>query len=171
MRPHHTKNKGDLGILYAQLDLAKKGYGVLAPLTEHEAFDLVAYKDHTFYRVQVKYRKAVRGSVYVRFSTVWADRHGIHSVPIDKASIDLICVYCPDTDRCYYIDPFAYRAGVMLRVAAPRNSQTKRIVWAKDLTELPITVRGVPAGSPTPLEQSPALGQSPRSDDAVVTRP
>ena len=46
MRQHHTKNKGDLGELYAQLDL--KGYGVLQPLTEHEAFDLVAYKDDRF---------------------------------------------------------------------------------------------------------------------------
>jgi hypothetical protein len=171
MRPHHTKNKGDLGILYAQLDLAKKGYGVLAPLTEHGAFDLVAYKDHTFYRVQVKYRKAVRGSVYVRFSTVWADRHGIHSVPINKDAIDLICVYCPDTDCCYYVDPFAHRRGVMLRIAAPRNSQAKRIVWAKDLTELPATVRGVPAGSAAPLEENRAVGQSPPPDDRVVTRP
>ncbi len=58
MRLHDTKNKGDLGILHAQLDLAKKGFGILTPLTEHEAFDLVAYKDQRFYRVQVKYRAA-----------------------------------------------------------------------------------------------------------------
>src|SRR3954464_14394518 len=89
MRAHHTKNKGDLGILYAQLDLAKKGYGVLTPLTEHEAFDLVAYKDDRFYRVQVKYRAAVNGRIDARFSTVWADRHGLHTRLIDKSSVDV----------------------------------------------------------------------------------
>ena len=160
MRLHHTKNKGDLGLLHAHLDLAKKGYGVLIPLTEHEAFDLVAYKDHTFYRVQVKYRAAVRGSVYVRFSTVWADRNGIHSVPINKDSIDLICVYCPDTDRCYYIDPFKFRRGAVLRISEPRNSQKKRIVWARDCMELPGTVRGLPAGSGPRLELGADVRQS-----------
>ena len=56
MRIHHTKNKGDLGVLKAQLDLYEKGYLTLIPNTEHSAFDLVAYKDGTFKRVQVKYR-------------------------------------------------------------------------------------------------------------------
>src|SRR4051812_19262315 len=95
MRAHHTKNKGDLGFLYAQLDLAKKGFGVLTPLTEHEAFDLVAYKDHRFIRVQVKYRAAVDGVVKVRFASSWADRHGVHTVPVTKAFVDLFCVFCP----------------------------------------------------------------------------
>lgn len=48
MRVHRTKNKGDLGVLAAQLDLARRGFDLLLPLTEHQAFDLVAYKDaHT----------------------------------------------------------------------------------------------------------------------------
>jgi len=149
MRPHHTKNKGDLGLLHAQLDLARKGYGVLIPMTEHEAFDLVAYKDHAFYRIQVKYRAVANGVLSVPFSTCWADRHGVHSVPIDKGSIDLLCIYCPDTDRCYYVDPKSFRRGVVLRVEPPRNAQRKRIAWAHDFTGLPTTARGVPAGSRT----------------------
>ncbi len=126
MRLHHTKNKGDLGMLHAQLDLAKKGYGVLTPLTEHEAFDLVAYKDHTFYRVQVKYRKTVRGSVYVRFSSAWTDRHGTHQVPINKNSIDLICIYCAPTRIAVTTSPPAHTGlGSVCesrRRATPRKS-------------------------------------------------
>lgn len=146
MRPHHTKNKGDLGILYAQLDLAKKGYGVLTPLTEHEAFDLVAYKDDRFFRVQVKYRAAVDGLITLAFKTVWADRHGVHTVPINKQSVDVFCVFCPTTEVCYYVDPSAYRATACLRIAPARNHQKKGIHWASDFRDLPANVRGIQAG-------------------------
>lgn len=143
MRPHHTKNKGDFGILQAQLDLAKKGYGLLAPITEHEAFDLVAYRDHTFLRVQVKYRAIVNGVIALPLKTCWADRNGVHSVRVDKRSLDLVCIYCPDTDRCYYVDPQAVSVAIVLRV----NPQRKGIAWADDYLEIPVTVRGVPAAS------------------------
>ena len=55
MALHHTKNKGDLGVLKAQLDLFEQGFTVRVPLTEHLPFDLVAYKEGEFRRVQVKY--------------------------------------------------------------------------------------------------------------------
>jgi len=48
MRYHHTKNKGDLGLVQAMADLAEKGWSILVPLTEHEAFDLVAHRDGRF---------------------------------------------------------------------------------------------------------------------------
>lgn len=47
---HHTKDKGDIGVLKAQADLALKGYVVLHPLTERASFDLVVYKDQAFMR-------------------------------------------------------------------------------------------------------------------------
>ncbi len=52
---HHTKNKGDLGVLKAQVDLCSKGYLILTPLSEHSPFDIVAYKNGEFIRIQVKY--------------------------------------------------------------------------------------------------------------------
>ena len=171
MRKHHTKNKGDLGILYAQLDLARKGYGVLTPLTEHEAFDLVAYKDGRFYRVQVKYRAAVDGTIPIPFSTAWADRHGTHSVPVDKSAIDLYCVFCPDTETCYYLDPSAHGGTVRLRIAAPRNFQKQRIHLAEDFRNIPTSVRGVPAGSQAGLEEPADVRQSAGPDGDPVTRP
>jgi hypothetical protein len=75
MRAHHTKQKGDLGVLYAQLDLAKRGYIILLPQTEHAPFDLVAYKAGRFLRVQVKYRAAVGDVIKMPMTTSWADRH------------------------------------------------------------------------------------------------
>ncbi len=43
---HHTKSKGDLGVLKAQVDLYQKGFMILFPATEHAPFDLVVYKDN-----------------------------------------------------------------------------------------------------------------------------
>ena len=73
MRIHHTKNKGDLGLLKAQCDLAEKGYMILIPLTEHSAFDLVGYKDEKFTRFQVKYRSVnENGVLAISMKSYWA---------------------------------------------------------------------------------------------------
>ena len=79
---HHTKQKGDLGVLKAQVDLFEQGFAILVPLTEHSPFDLVAYKDGDFRRIQVKFRKLDKsGKMDIKFSTCWADKHGTHTVP------------------------------------------------------------------------------------------
>ena len=138
MALHHTKNKGDLGVLKAQLDLFEQGFTVCVPLTEHLPFDLVAYKEGEFRRVQVKYRAlASNGALDVKFSTCWADRNGTHTVPVDKNEVDLYCVYCPDTDECYYLNPCQFGSNVSLRVRAPKNCQAKRVNFAADFRRAP----------------------------------
>jgi hypothetical protein len=47
---------------------------------------------------------------------------------MDKKIVDLVCVYCPDTRRCYYIAPRAHPT---------RNGQRARILLADDFTEIP----------------------------------
>ncbi len=159
MRVHHTKNKGDLGVLHAQLDLAKRGWTICLPQTEHAEFDLIAYKDGRFLRVQVKYRAAVNGLVAFPLTTCWADKHGVHSVAIDKNAIDVFCVYCPDTDRCYYVEPRKVSRSVHIRISPPRNSQVKRIHLAEDFTEIPKDC-GVSAPSTTPLVRGGCIRHS-----------
>ena len=135
---HHTKNKGDLGVLKAQLDLFEQGFTICMPQTEHAPFDLVAYKEGEFRRVQVKYRALGKsGALQVKFSTCWSDRRGTHTARIDKGEIDIFCVYCPDTDCCYYLDPDKYRSNVSLRVEAPKNGQAKGVRFARDFRRIP----------------------------------
>ncbi len=135
---HHTKEKGDFGILKAQIDLFEQGFTILNPMTEHAPFDLVAYKDSEFRRIQVKYRTLDQtGKLNVKFSTCWADRNGTHTVPVNKKEVDLYCVYCPDTDECYYLDPTEFGANASLRVESPKNSQRKRIKFASDYRRAP----------------------------------
>ena len=134
MRIHHTKNKGDLGVLKAQIDLFEKGYIPCVPLTEHAEFDLIAYKDGICKRVQVKYRTAKNDCIILAFKTSWNDKNGTHVNPIDKNAIDLICIYCPDTDKCYYIkmEKLSEEQGISLRMKACKNNQTKKVHFIDD---------------------------------------
>jgi len=138
MREHHTKNKGDLGVLKAQLDLYEKGYLILTPHTEHSPFDLVGYKDGKFLRIQVKYRTAKNDKIEVPFRTCWADKNGTHTQDYDKNEIDVMCVYCPDTDKCYYVNPQECNKTFNLRLSTPKNNQKNGIHLAENYTELPL---------------------------------
>jgi PD-(D/E)XK nuclease superfamily protein len=137
MSKHHTKEKGDLGVAKAYCDLIEKGYIVLFPTTEHAPFDLVAYDGSRFIRVQVKYRSAVNGCLQVNLINWWADKNGSHGKPIDKRQIDVFCVYCPETDRCYYFKAEGINTSLTLRISHPRNNQSKNIKFADDYAGVP----------------------------------
>ncbi len=139
MASHHTKDKGDLGTGKAHADLVYQGFTVLFPATEHAAFDLVAHAGGSFHRVQVKYRSARAGSVSVQFRSVWSDRNGTHMTPTDKAEVDVTCIYCPETDHCYYLRPTAFRQSVTLRVTPSRNGQVRGVMPAELFRGFPPT--------------------------------
>ena len=40
---HHTKDKGDTGLLKVMCDLSEQGFKILTPFSEHLPFDLVAF--------------------------------------------------------------------------------------------------------------------------------
>lgn len=133
---HHTKDKGDLGVAKAHADLVAQGYMVLFPATEHAPFDVVAYRDGVFYRLQVKYRSGSSGFVAVRFRSVWSDKHGVHRSAMDKSSVDVVCIYCPQTDECYYVRPEQHRESVTLRITPSRNRQVKGVLLASGFRSL-----------------------------------
>jgi hypothetical protein len=137
MRTHHTKTKGDLGVAAAVYDLTKKGFIVCQPMTEHAPFDLVAYANGQCLRVQVKYRAVTDGYIEVPFKSSWADRHGVHVSLIDKDAVDVFCIFCPDNERCYYVDPRDFRTLARLRLVPASNNQRKGVVFAEDFTEIP----------------------------------
>lgn len=139
MNQHHTKTKGDLGVLKAQADLCIKGFLVCIPLSEHAPFDVVAYRNGTFKRIQVKGRSLRQGKLAVRFEHSYSDRTGVHTRKIDLNSFDVYCVYCFDNDTCYYFDAqkFNGKSTISLRVKIPKNNQGKHVRWAEDYREVP----------------------------------
>ena len=79
---------------------------------------------------------ACQGSLHVHFKSTWADRHGVHYRPMDKCEIDIVCIYCPETDSCSYFRPGDFNRGVRLRVEPAKNNQAKRVHMAAEYTTL-----------------------------------
>ncbi|TFH13965.1 MAG: hypothetical protein E4H05_10125 [Acidimicrobiales bacterium] len=142
---HHTKDKGDLATAQVQVDLIERGALVLLPLTEHAPFDLVAYMNAAFFRIQVKYRATSRGVLPVHFRSVWSDRHGVHAKPMERAEVDILAIYSPETRHCYYLNPVDFAASVSLRLDPPKNGQLANVLFADDFTTFP----------PRPLSRTP----------------
>jgi hypothetical protein len=141
MRPHHTKDKGDLGVAHAIADLADQGFIVLTALCEHAPFHLVGYRDGRFVRVQVKYRAlSVSGTIEVQFRSSWSDSKGTYVRPLEKQDVDVVCIYCPDTRACYYIDPKRFARSVSLRVTPSRNRQERNVLQADAFRSVPTSV-------------------------------
>lgn len=135
---HHTKDKGDYGVLKAQVDLFEKGYTILSPQTEHAPFDLVAYKDGQFERVQVKYVSVnSSGVLSILLRSSYANSKKIIKKAIDKNLIDLYCVYCPDTDECYYFRPQHVEKALSIRVIPPKKNSGNKVRMASEFKEIP----------------------------------
>lgn len=131
MYDHLTKTKGDLGVFHVQLDLCKKGYLVCLPLTEHAPFDLVGYKDESFIRVQVKFREVTsKGNLEIPLSKYQGDR-----------DVDIIAIYCPDTDLCYYVNPSEFNKSCTLRVKPSKNNQKTKVNLAEDFLDIKVRCR------------------------------
>ena len=138
MKQHHTKTLGDLGVLKAQVDLYKKGFWVSIPLTEHAPFDLVITKGSQSQTVQVKTRNIDKsGVIQISFRQSYSDKNGVHTVQWDKEEIDLVCIYCPQKDECYYFNPKIFNKSLTLRVETPKNNQKTDVKFASDYREVP----------------------------------
>jgi len=119
---HHTMDKGNVGTVKVIADLTVREFTVLLSVYEQMPFDLVLYKDGKFCRVQVKYRTVnPNGCVEVKFRSTSVYTSGKkYSKPMDKNQVDMLAIYCPDTDTCYYLDPKKFGKSVNLRVRASK---------------------------------------------------
>jgi hypothetical protein len=133
---HETGWKGDIGVAKATAELLRQGYSVLVPVASTSPFDLVAYRDEKFVRIQVKYRKAKNGAIEVRSRRSIVTNGKITQRSLTTDECDMICAYCPDTDECYFFRCGGSKNALTLRFSAPSNGLVKRIHWAKDYLAL-----------------------------------
>ncbi|WP_367281883.1 group I intron-associated PD-(D/E)XK endonuclease [Tunicatimonas pelagia] len=77
------------------------------------------------------------GTISVRFQSSWSDRNGTHIVDWKKDSLDLVAVYCPETDVCYYFDHTQFGKTITLRVETSKNNQARGINRADDYLRVP----------------------------------
>ena len=117
------KYKGDLGAMKVAADLTEKGYTILSPMVcESMPFDIVAYKDGVFKRIQCKY------SSYgiVPSKTSWSNKSGSHSKVYSDDDFDYYGIYLPDIKEVIY--PSVKFKGVSIATEA-RNSTTPFYWW------------------------------------------
>lgn len=81
----------------------------------------------------MKYRELnVRGILEVRFRSSYSTASGVTTKEVNKEEIDVYCVYCPQTDSCYYFNPKLFSKSISLRVDSPKNKQEKKVNFASD---------------------------------------
>ena len=128
---HHTKVKADIGLTKVISDLTVKGYVPCIPLSEHQAYDVVAMSGNgSAFKLQVKYARLKKnGTVEVRFRRSWADKNGSHTRPYSKDEFDYYAIYCPEKDKVLYV-PNRTNCPKALRFDRPSNNQARYIRWA-----------------------------------------
>lgn len=135
---HHTKDKGDLGVARVIADLMTAGIQVALPISEHLPFDLIAIApDKRLSKVSVKFlTMSPKGIVSIPGMSGWTDRHGVHKRPHQPGDYDAVAVFCPTTDRCYYVPATELRsAATALRILDSRNCQKLGVRMADHFTD------------------------------------
>ena len=130
---HHTKAKGDIGLCKVITDLTVKGYVPCVPLSEHQAFDIVAVTEEgSVLRLQVKYATLRKnGTIEVGYRRNWADKHGTHTQHYSASEFEYYAVYCPQKDVVLYV-PNRRGSPKTIRFDKPANNQARSVKWAKD---------------------------------------
>jgi hypothetical protein len=126
-----TYEKGAIGEHRVVADLISKGYRVHKPLSESLPYDLVVSIKGFFFKIQVKYVTLKRG--YIETSPRSINSRKKYSVNID---FDMLAIFCPDTQECYYVWRNEFEGSIRLRFRKPKNNQGKGVHLAKDYTEI-----------------------------------
>jgi len=134
---HLTKDKGDQGLGFVIARFMACGIHVALPISEHLPFDLIAISTEGHLRkVSVKYRAVVQGSVELSLRSVWSNRVGVHLRYLTRGDVDAHALYCPDTERCYFIrdSEIVTRRGFKLRLT-PAKIRDSRIRQADEFLD------------------------------------
>jgi hypothetical protein len=134
------KHRGDLAELKVACDIVRRGGGVAIPFGEDADFDLIAYRERSLHRIQVKHGRSQNGVLVVKCRS--------HSLTNGKVRcekrytakmIDWIAIWDCMTDRCFYIpatELVSGRSTLHLRLVPARNGQVARTRDAADYADL-----------------------------------
>ena len=122
-----TNEKGAIGEHRVVADLINKGYRVHKPLIDSLPYDIVVSIKGFFYRVQVKYVRMRRGNIETS-----PRRANTQNVRSRNEEFDLLAIFCPDTDQCYYIWTSEFETSIRLRTKPPKNNQKHGVRMADD---------------------------------------
>lgn len=135
-RPH-PKAVGDASAAMVLARLVQAGKEILVPFGENQRYDLVIDEGDKFIRVQCKTGRVRNGAIW--FPTCSSTYHHPNNQGIRfyqhyyRGDAELFGGYCPDNDSVYLVpvEEVGIREAA-LRIEPIKNSQAKRIRWARD---------------------------------------
>lgn len=99
---NQTKMKGDIAVAKVACDLVMKGFSILTPvITEQLRFDIAAYKDQKFYRIQVKYC-GKENSIPINNYTSFSNSKKVVKKYYKEGAFDYYAIYLPSIDKIIY---------------------------------------------------------------------
>lgn len=130
----NTKDVGDTSEAKVLTRLIDLGYEVFTPFGENTRVDLIAEEpDGTLHKIQVKTgRTKQEGRVICAdLKSSYRDASGGTHRQYTENEIDSFVIYCPDVDKCYWIDfKDAPSCAINLRIESKQDQ--KNIRWAED---------------------------------------
>lgn len=131
----HTTVKGQIGVAKAIADLLARGLDVFVPVLASSPYDLLVKSSNDQYiKVEVKYRNLpVNGVIKFHPVRMALGRKRYYTYRINTVP-DVVCIYCPQTDACYYVEN---QASISLRFKPTKNNQLQHIKQASDYREFP----------------------------------
>ena len=129
-----TTEKGDIGVIKIMDNLIIQGINVFMPFSANLPFDIVAYTNNKFYRIQVKYRKMeIRTAIQIYVDKSSICNNHISRKKYTENDFDILAVYCPDNNECYFIPKNIFDSRtITLRMTPPKNNQKTKIKYASD---------------------------------------
>lgn len=135
-RPH-TKMIGDQTEAMVMARLLQVYPVVLLPFGENQRYDMVVDDGERFLKVQCKTGRLKGGAII--FATCSSTYHHPNNQGMRfyrhlyRDQVDLFGIYCRQTDGVYLVpvDEVGTSLG-SLRIAAPKNNQSKKVRWAAD---------------------------------------
>lgn len=116
--------------------LVESGHRAVVPFDVNQRYDLVLDNEGELLKAQVKTGRLRGGVVEFSATSVQSNTNGTRRKHYTGED-DRFVVYCPQNKVIYLIPAEDVPpTGMYLRLAAPRNNQTKRVRWARDY-ELP----------------------------------
>ena len=122
-----TQKKGNIGLVKILSHLTEEDIAVSLPISESEKYDLIAEKNNICKTVQVRYAKMVKGSIPVKLRSQWTNGDGFQAKNRQKGDYDIIAIYCPDTNKTYYVGDEEFDSGsaIYLRIDEPLRNKSR----------------------------------------------
>lgn len=134
MDEHNPNHKGNVAELAIAKEAASLGLSVLAPLTEHERFDLALGIGGRLLRVQCKWASKKGDVVRVCLASSRRVMEGYVRRSYSADEIDAVGAYCAEIDSCFLIpiDLIDGHWAIQLRLAPARNGQRAALHFADE---------------------------------------